>query len=338
MAGAPPSLSVILPNFNHAHLLPRAIKALLAQERPPDEILVIDDASTDNSRRVVEEFAARVPSVHLICNATNCGAIPALKRGLELARSRYIYLAAADDWVMPTFFKRALEKLQANPELGVFCGEAILVDGNTNRVLGVRPAVRPAYRPRSIDPMETRQLLRRSDNWILTGASVFRRDCMVSCGGLDEHLGSFADGFLARRIALTHGFYYDPHIVAAWTVFTSSYSQTTSLNTQQAQSFLHKVSARLSADPAFPEWYHAVFESRWRFATCRLALMIDPVDHTLVNLMVGRSDFDRKMLKTIWRLSNGNLARVATLGWSWLRLRPMTLTALAGTVLCRRFM
>jgi glycosyltransferase involved in cell wall biosynthesis len=55
------SMSVVLPNFNHAERLPCALRALLRQSLPPDEILVVDDGSTDSSVRVIEEFARQYP-------------------------------------------------------------------------------------------------------------------------------------------------------------------------------------------------------------------------------------------------------------------------------------
>ena len=55
---ATPSLSVVLPNYNHAKLIGRALAALLAQKRAADEIIVIDDGSTDDSVAVIERIAA----------------------------------------------------------------------------------------------------------------------------------------------------------------------------------------------------------------------------------------------------------------------------------------
>src|SRR5215510_6838577 len=116
-----PILSVILPNYNHGVLLPRAARALLAQEPPPDEIIIVDDGSSDNSRAVIEELARTSPRLRILWNATNRGAIPTLNRGIAAATGRYIYLAAADDWIMPCFFKLALAALEANPGCGLFC-------------------------------------------------------------------------------------------------------------------------------------------------------------------------------------------------------------------------
>lgn len=54
-----PSLSVVVPNYNHGQHLPNCLEALVRQSVPPAEIVVIDDASTDNSLEVLADFARR---------------------------------------------------------------------------------------------------------------------------------------------------------------------------------------------------------------------------------------------------------------------------------------
>ena len=68
MIRAGPTLSVVLPNYNHARYLPRALDALLSQELPADEIIVVDDCSTDASQEIVSRYEARYPSIRLVAN------------------------------------------------------------------------------------------------------------------------------------------------------------------------------------------------------------------------------------------------------------------------------
>jgi glycosyltransferase involved in cell wall biosynthesis len=329
-------LSVVLPNYNHGHLLPRAVQALLKQETPPDEIILVDDGSSDDSRTVIDKLAARHPTVRPLFNDRNQGAIPTLNRGLDAAKGRYVYLAAADDWVLPGFFTRALDAFARHPSCGLVCGEALLVDGTSNRPTAVRPPVRPAHRPEFLNPAQAERLLKNSDHWILTNSCVFRRECVVQAGGLDQSFGPFADGIMARKIALTHGFFFVPEVVACWAVFSDSYSRRTALNVDQAKYFLDLIPARLAQDPAFPKWYPPIFANRWRFATSRLALESTPLNRSLIAAMAVRSSLDHVALKTIWALPGHQLARVATLAWLWWRLRPTSLTGLVRTALAGR--
>ena len=85
-------------------------------------------------------------------------------------------------------------------------------------------------------------------------------------GGFDARLGSFADGYVARKIALTHGFCYAPSVVATWCVYADSVSRSTALQVGKAREVLDTLPKRIAADPVFPAWYAGVFASRWRFA------------------------------------------------------------------------
>jgi len=331
-----PVLSVVLPNFNHARVLPKALAALTAQSRQTSEIIVVDDGSTDDSVAVVEEFAATHPNLKLLRNAKNEGVIAALSRGLAAAQGQHVYFAASDDWVLPGFFEFALAMLAKYPGAGFFCGETVLLDGVSGAHIGTRPAVRPSHRPASFTAAETARLLRSIDNWISTGSSVFRRDAVLAAGGFDEALGSFADGFLARKIALTHGFCYAPRRVAVWRVYPDSVSRQTAKELQKMQDFLRIVIPRLERDPAFPPWYPRLFDQRWRFATSRLALEKAPVDRDVLTAMSCTSKLDRHIVGLLSGSGKSRWLRILGLAWLWQKFRPYPLTGLMRTALARR--
>ena len=213
---------------------------------------------------------------------------------------------------------------------------SMLVDGKSDRMIAIRPPARPTHQACCVSAAETVELLKRIDNWILTNTCVFRRDCMIEAGGLDARLGPFADGIMARKIALTHGFFFAPAVVASWAVFSDGYSRRAALNLDQAKHFLDFIPARLRQDPVFPKWYPSVFAARWRFATSRLALETEPIDNHHVASMGARSSLDRIALKVIWTLLGRQPARLATLAWLSMRLRPTSLFELARTALARR--
>src|SRR5262245_31118099 len=91
------SISVVLPNYNHARFLPRSLTCLLRQTRPADEVIVIDDGSTDDSLAVIGEFARREPRVRVLRNEKNSGVVATLNRGLAEARGELVFLASSDD-------------------------------------------------------------------------------------------------------------------------------------------------------------------------------------------------------------------------------------------------
>lgn len=332
---AGPALSVVLPNYNHAEYLPRALDALLSQGRPPDEIIVVDDSSTDGSRDIIARYAARHPSIRLLPNETNVGVIPTLSRGLGETRGQFVYFGAADDFVLPGFFEAAISTLQSYPQAGLFFGDASLVDGQSGRSLGGRPPVRPRFSTGFIDAPAVAKLLRRNDNFVVTGAAVFRRDAVILAGGFQSELSTFADGYLVRKIALMRGFCYAPMAVVTWCVFPGGASRTTSTRPERAKQLLTTIISRLATDPTFPDWYADAFKRRWHFSTARLALEEDPANRDLLIDMGAQTSGDRAALSYFLDTFDRRTARGLTLGWLWWRFRPFSLAGLATTSFVR---
>ena len=334
---AGPALSVVLPNYNHAQYLPRALDALLSQGQPPREIIVVDDCSTDGSRDIVERYSTRHRSIRLLTNERNVGVIPTLSRGLGEVRGQFIYFGAADDYVLPGFFETAIDALQKYPQAGLFFGDANLVDGESGNFLGTRPPVRPRYSAGFANAATVAKLLQRNDNYVLTGAAVLRRDAIISAGGFQNELSTFADGYLVRKIALMRGFCYAPMAVMTWCAFADSVSRTTSTHPERAKQLLATISSRLATDPAFPDWYADAFKRRWHFSTARLALEENPPNRDLLMDMGAQTSRDRATLNYFLNTFGGKGARALILGWLWRRFRPFSLVDLATTSMARRF-
>jgi hypothetical protein len=247
----------------------------------------------------------------------------------------FIYFAAADDYVLPGFFARAVQMLELHPATGLFCGDAVLVDGETGRLYGLRPVARPLHHSGGLSAAQTRELLARIDNWVVTSSAVFRRNAVDEAGGLNAALGSFADGYMARKIMLRHGFCYAPEICAKWSVFKTSLSRERALQPATAAESLALLPRHMEADPVFPSWYPEKFRKRWRFATARLALDLQPIDKELLLRMGATCSFDRGVLNVLAHVPIRPLARLLILGWLWFRLRPYALSSLVATQISR---
>jgi glycosyltransferase involved in cell wall biosynthesis len=331
-----PLLSVVLPNYNHAQYLSRAIDAIAGQDRAPDEIIVIDDASTDASCEVLARCQARYPNLRLLINERNLGALRALQRGLKAARGRYVYFAAADDQVLPGFFSRAIDALEAAPTAGLFCAETILIDDATGRKIATRPAVRPLRNGGGLSAKGVEDLLKRADNFIHTGSSIFRRQAVLDKSGFLAEAGSFSDGLLARKIALTEGMWFMPIPVAIWFIHADGLSRATALDSEKAAEALAAVPRLIRMDRDFPAWYSDLFERRWRFGSARLTLERTTPDKGLLVAMAPDTPVDRVVVGMLAPMSQFRAARLAILVWLTLRLRPFRLRDVVMTAFDRR--
>lgn len=116
-ADGQPLISVIMPAYNAEDTIEIALESLLAQTWSNLEIIAVDDCSSDNTFRVIEEFAARDPRIIPLRHEKNRGAYPARNTALLHARGDYITTHDSDDWSHPEKLATQVRSLQAEPEL-----------------------------------------------------------------------------------------------------------------------------------------------------------------------------------------------------------------------------
>jgi glycosyltransferase involved in cell wall biosynthesis len=329
-----PLLSAVFPNFNHGIFIGDAIRALVKQELAPDEIVVVDDGSTDNSIEVLEQLRLEYPKLQIISLKENHGAIFALNRGLRAARGRYVNFGAADDLTHPGLFAAMLDALRRYPQAAFACCEAVMLDMDSGRI-GFRPPVRPSHTKAFFEPAEVAKLLRRIDNWILPGTAVVRRDVAMEIGGFEPALEAFGDSFLFRKLALRHGFCFAPKLGLTWRVSASGLSRSKAANPADSMRTLASAVSRMRADPDFPTWYPEVFERRWRFGIGRIAAIARPMNRAVLTQLnlgpIGRAVMNAAIAV------GGPIGRFAALVWLTLHYRPTSIPALVRTALARRW-
>jgi glycosyltransferase involved in cell wall biosynthesis len=332
MSNLSPRLSAVVPNFNHGAVVGDAIRAIAAQKPAADEIIVVDDGSTDNSAEVLERLSGEIPQLRVLRLEKNSGAIFALNHGLKHARGEYINFGAADDLVRPGLFAAMLGVLTEHPQAAFACCEAVVAEMDSGRT-EFRPPVRPSQTPAYFEPAQVRGLLRKIDNWVLSGTALVRRDLVLDAGGFDPALGAFTDGFLFRKLALRHGFCFVPHAGLTWRVSATGLSRSQAMNFAGSMSVLAAAVSRMRADPDFPSWYPAIFERRWKFALGRIAAGARPMNRAVL-AELSRGPLDRAITRAATGLG-GRIGRVALLVWLTLLYRPMSLAGLVRTAAAR---
>jgi glycosyltransferase involved in cell wall biosynthesis len=332
MESAPIRLSIVVPNYNHGAVIESAIRAIATQASEVDEIIVVDDASTDDSLERLDVLAAEYSLLRVIRRERNQGAIAALNHGLGLAKGTYINFAAADDLDHPGLFDAMIEALQRYPRAAFACCEALLSDVDVGRT-SYRPPVLPSYEEAYFAPLAVADLLRRIDNWVLSGTAVARRNLVLAAGGFDPALGAFADGFLFRQLALRHGFCFVPKVGMTWRVSASGLSRSQAFDARASLRILGTALERMRADPSFPTWYPAQFERRWRFAIGRIAALASPMNVSSLE-EVSRGQIDRIVLAAAAKV-DGWIGHTAIVAWLAFRERPTSAAGLMKTYLFR---
>ena len=122
-----PTVSIIIPTYNRAHLVGRAIESVLNQTYQDFEIIVVDDDSTDNTQKVVNEFQKKDKRIKYIKMNVNKGSAAARNIGIKIARGDYIAFLDSDDEWLPEKLEKQIRLFFANKNLGfVSCNTIIL--------------------------------------------------------------------------------------------------------------------------------------------------------------------------------------------------------------------
>ena len=177
-------MSVLLCNYNDARFLPDSLSAICAQTRLPEEVIVLDDGSTDNSLEIIEGFGRRYPFIRLLRNETNRGLLYSINRALNEASCDFVVWAAADDRLMPNFLERNAKCLSEYPAAGMtFSRLAVFTDGSdeitsfTERNYGI--AFDFGTTPRFLSPQSLRDRLQRSHLWISANTAMASRSALI---------------------------------------------------------------------------------------------------------------------------------------------------------------
>ena len=127
------TFSAIVPNYNDAASLGQALASLAGQTRPFDEILVVDDGSTDDSLEVLGRLLPGMAGARLLREGCNQGVVAALNRGLREATGGFVILCSANDRYHLQLVERCAAMLERHPHLCALTGNAAIWDDARNR-------------------------------------------------------------------------------------------------------------------------------------------------------------------------------------------------------------
>lgn len=269
------TLSVLMPNYNHGRYLAEAITGIITQSRPPDEFLILDDASTDNSVEVIESFLDRLPGLRLIRHEQNRGVIAAHERLFAEARGDLVFAAAVDDVRLPGFFERVMQMAEQWPQAGLFFGAVGMID-ETGRRLGTID-VRRWQVPLYADPQRflREYLMVELPTHSVCSGTIYRRAALSEVGGYRPELGSWSDTFAFRAIGLKDGVCYLADEVAQFRKLPGSFSQQSGARPRELLAVMARA-ASLMRSAEFQDRFPAAYVRRWQ-RLCRWQILWDYV-------------------------------------------------------------
>ncbi len=196
--GQGPLVSVVMPTFNRARLLPRAIESVLHQAHANIELLVVDDASSDDTAGVMQRYADE-PRVSYIRRASNGGAAATRNTGLTAAAGEYVAFHDDDDEWLYDRLSAQLRHFEQDPELALTSCAMLRYNSARDQFVFPTPALAQA---KDASHALAENLFAFTQTWLA------KKECLLALGGFDESLRVWDDWDLMFRLSRTYSVKY----------------------------------------------------------------------------------------------------------------------------------
>ena len=186
----PKSVSVVIPTYNYGRFIKEAISSVLDQTRPPSEIIVVDDGSTDETAAVVGAFAEAVRYIR----QDNAGVCAARNRGVSESTSELIAFLDADDTWEPTNLEKQVARFESDEEIGLVHCAMREFDGETGETIRL-------YMEGGEEGVADNLLLWEGPVIVGPGAVTVSRKAFDHVGGFDTRMKVGEDWDFCYRVA-----------------------------------------------------------------------------------------------------------------------------------------
>ena len=197
-----PLISVIIPTFNRAYLLYRAIKSVLQQTYKNLEIIIVDDGSKDNTEEIIRNISDK--RIKYVKHSKNKGLSASRNTGILISTGEFIAFLDDDDEYKDSKIEKQLKKFYfASEDVGIiYCGIVNIKDGK----------IMYAYNPKDLFVNKNTCLLPHPIGWqLITG--LIRRECFEKVGLFDETLVQREDWDMIIRLSAQYRFDFVPEFL-----------------------------------------------------------------------------------------------------------------------------
>jgi len=206
-----PKVSVIIPTYNRAKYLCEAIDSVLAQTYKDYEIIVVDDGSTDDTKKVLAKYGS---SIRYYCQE-NSGIAVARNVGISLSEGEYIAFLDDDDIWLSDKLKVQMKYLEKNSDIDLVTSRAEIIDSEGHLTGG--------FKPSKFYATDFEGLL--NSNFIVVPSVVFKKKILSKVGYFDEKLRCCEDYELWLRIALKGKIYFMDQVLVKYRMTPNSLSK-----------------------------------------------------------------------------------------------------------------
>jgi GT2 family glycosyltransferase/peptidoglycan/xylan/chitin deacetylase (PgdA/CDA1 family) len=201
-------VSIIVANYNYGRYITEAVESVMKQTTPPDEVLIIDDCSSDGSADLILDLQVRYPQIRVEINAENLGIVENFRKAVSLTTGDYIGFLGADNRMRSDYVARCSARLNADPSLGVAYTDMTIFGHRSRELATSVEAVQvaesvidrwPVYLWSFPEPSPDRIQAIEQKNFI-HGSSMYRRAAYDDIGGYQQTSGPEDANLFARML------------------------------------------------------------------------------------------------------------------------------------------
>jgi glycosyltransferase involved in cell wall biosynthesis len=205
------TVTVVVPNYNYARYLQDAVYSVLSQRGVTVDVIIVDDASTDNSLEVARELAAGDRRVSVLVHEANAGPVRTFNDGLAEARGEFLVRLDADDVLTPGSLERSVAVAQHFPSVGLVYGHPLHFSGTSRRAARTKPTAWTIW------PGKKWLADRCRDGFnVITSPEVLMRKSVVDIVGGQQPLAHTHDMEMWLRISAFSDVAYIHGVDQAW--------------------------------------------------------------------------------------------------------------------------
>lgn len=247
-------VSVVIICYNQGHFLAEAIQSVIDQDYVNKEIIIVNDGSVDNTREIALSFGNTIRYFE----QENRGVAVARNRGIKESRGEYISFLDADDVYTPNFLSTLAAYLDAEPDVGLVCCDALFF--NEHGIIGLRSNIVDEPKCKKNFRWETVEFI------AYPSTVMFRRSCLQKTGFFEEGLSKVGanDWLMWVKMSLHFNLAYIDRPLVKYRIHENNVSKSEGINDS-----MRKACAFVLHSPLFP-CYPPLFQSKllfFRFAT-----------------------------------------------------------------------
>lgn len=218
-----PSVSYMIPAFNHASFVKETLDSIKADNYPDKEILLIDDGSTDETFEIARAWALENPELTIhVSKQRNLGVTSTLNRLIERSQGKYLRLCASDDLIVAGSTEILVQSLEQNPYIQATFGDCYVIDSSGKDVASSAIALK-GESSRAYELNLATAIIR---HWAVCGPAILiRKEYFLREGMYDESL-AIEDWYLYLRLASKNQIHFINKPVAYYRLHDSNTSRT----------------------------------------------------------------------------------------------------------------